>query len=72
MSAKRILHIVHSWETIRFELLNTRISDLQLHIEGSSLEPLTRRLHKELERKGITYKPDFYLSDVWGCPDRKR
>ena len=71
MSAKRILHIVHSWETVRFELLNTRVSDLQLHIEESSLEPLTRRLHKELEAKGIAYKPDFYLTDVWGCPDRE-
>jgi hypothetical protein len=70
MSRKRILTLVHSWETIRCELLNTRISDLHLRIEGSPVEPCIRRLYRELEAKGIRFKPKVYLTDGWGCPDR--
>lgn len=62
--------VVRAWETVRYELLNMRISDLSLGIEGSPLEPFTRRLHRELEAKGIRFKPGFYLTDAWGCPDR--
>ncbi len=51
-------------------MLNTRISDLKLRIEDSPLEPLTRRLHNELEAKGVRFNPGFYLTDVWGCPDQ--
>jgi len=70
MAAKRILSIIQSWETVRYELLNTKISDLRLQIEGSPLEPFTRRLHRELDAKRISFKPDFYLTDSWGCPDK--
>jgi hypothetical protein len=47
-----------------------RISELSLRIESSPLEPFTRRLHRELEAKRVPFKPDFYLTDAWGCPDR--
>ena len=70
MSDERIISVVHGWETVRYELLNTRVCDLPLRIEGSILEPLTHRLHRELEQKGILFKPEFYLTDSWGCPDR--
>jgi hypothetical protein len=70
MGDEHIISIVQGWETIRFELLNTRISDLPLRIEGSALEPFTRRLHRELAAKGIGFMPEFYLTDGWGCPDR--
>jgi hypothetical protein len=70
MSDEHIISVVHGWDTVRFELLNTRISDLALRIEGSALEPLTLRLHRELEAKGILFSPEFYLTDGWGCPDR--
>ncbi|MGD0726815.1 MAG: hypothetical protein ABSB63_14790 [Spirochaetia bacterium] len=70
MGDEHIISIVQGWDTVRFELLNTRISDLSLQIEGSFLEPFTRRLHKELDAKRIDFKPDFYLTDGWGCPDR--
>jgi hypothetical protein len=70
MDEVHIISVVQGWETVRYELLNTRISDLPLRIEGSPLEPFTRRLHRELEAKGVGFKPDAYLTDGWGCPDR--
>jgi hypothetical protein len=69
MAPARALTLVNSWETVRFELLNSRISDLGLQIEGSPLEPLTRRLYRELDAKGLDFQPRFYLTDGWGCPD---
>jgi hypothetical protein len=69
MAPARALTLVNSWETVRFELLNSRISDLGLQIEASPLEPFTRRLHRELDVKGLDFQPHFYLTDGWGCPD---
>jgi hypothetical protein len=69
MCAARALTLVNSWETIRYELLNTRICDLELHIEDSPLEAFTQRLYHELDNKGLTFYPEFYLTDGWGCPD---
>jgi hypothetical protein len=50
-------------------LLNARVCDLGLKIEGSPVAPLIRQVERELERKGIAFKPAFYLTDSWGCPD---
>jgi hypothetical protein len=69
MSPARALKLVNSWETIRFELLNSRICDLGLQIEESPIEPFTVRLYRELARKGLRFKPDVYLTDSWGCPN---
>ncbi|MBX5484475.1 MAG: putative zinc-binding metallopeptidase [Myxococcaceae bacterium] len=49
-------------------LLRSRIKDLQLHIPGTPLEKFIHQLHAELEAKGISFKPQCYLSDQWGCP----
>ncbi|MBV9123831.1 MAG: hypothetical protein JO112_10780, partial [Planctomycetes bacterium] len=68
-AAARALTLVNSWETIRYELLNTRICDLGLRIEGSPLEPYISRLHRELASRGLNFRPAFYLTDGWGCPD---
>ena len=69
MTPARTASVINNWETVRYELLNTRISDLGLKIEGSPVEPLIRRLNREFERKGLTFRPGFYLTDSWGCPD---
>jgi len=69
-AASRAKLLVTSWNTIRYELLNTRISDLHLRIEGSPVEPYVQRVLRELESKGFRYRPRFYLTDSWGCPDR--
>jgi hypothetical protein len=65
-----IQSVVQGWNTVRYELLNMRLCDLALHIEGSPLEAFTRRVHRELEAKQVHFKPGFYLTDAWGCPDR--
>jgi len=70
MSASNVRNLVQSWETVRFELLNSRISDLGLKIEGSPAEVYVRRLRREMEAKGFLFKPGVYLTDAWGCPDR--
>ena len=50
-------------------LLNTRICDLGLSIEGSAVQEFVDQLYRELERKNIPkFRPVCYLTDEWGCP----
>ena len=70
MSGKTIESLVKSWETARFELLKTRISSLNLAVEGSPVERFVLRLRREMEAKRFRFRPDVYLTDGWGCPDR--
>ena len=51
-------------------MLHTRVCDLGLQIEGSPIEPFIERLHREFDAKGMLFRPSFYLTDSWGCPDR--
>jgi hypothetical protein len=50
-------------------LLDVRICDLGLRLEHSAVEPQIRRLYLELERKHIGFRPHFWFSDEWYCPD---
>ena len=43
--------------------------DLGLRINGSELKPRLRQLHGELQRRGFVFRPHFWLSDEWYCPD---
>jgi hypothetical protein len=71
MQAPAGIHsVVQGWNTVRYELLNMRLCDLGLRIEGSPLERYTRRVLRELEARQVSFKPGFYLTDSWGCPDR--
>lgn len=70
MSGRSIRSLVQSWETVRFELLKTPVSKLSLAVDGSPLERYVRRLRREMEAKGFRFKPEVYLTDGWGCPDR--
>jgi len=50
-------------------VVNTRICDLGLKLEGSEVEKFVQQLHRELEEKKIKkFKPQCYLTDEWGCP----
>jgi hypothetical protein len=49
-------------------VLQARIKDLQLHLKGTRLERFIDKLYEELEAKGISLRPQCYLSDQWGCP----
>lgn len=47
------------------ELLEVRICDLGLRIEGTPLEHRVERLYAELEHRGIGFRPHCWLSDEW-------
>jgi Putative zinc-binding metallo-peptidase len=50
-------------------LLDTRICDLGLKIEGSQVERFAQQFYRELEQKKILkFRPGVYLTDEWGCP----
>ncbi len=50
-------------------LLDSRISELGLRIEGSPVARWVETLYRELARKGLSrFRPRCYLSDEWGCP----
>jgi hypothetical protein len=51
------------------ELLGKRFCDLRLTLSGSPLEHSVRRLYGELARKGIGFRPHFWLSEEWFSPD---
>ena len=51
------------------KLLDMRICDLGLRIAGSPLEPRVQQLYRELEQRDLVFRPHFWLSDEWYCPD---
>lgn len=51
------------------QLLSARLCDLDLGIEGSGLDERIGELVRELENKGLGFRPHFWLSDEWFCPD---
>jgi hypothetical protein len=69
MSTARAKRLVNGWDTVRYELLNTRICDMGLQIAGSPVESFIKRLYRELEDRGLPFRPEVYLTDSWGCPD---
>ena len=50
------------------ELLDVRLCDLKVRIEGSPLEPRLDRVLAELERKGLRFRPHFWVSEEWFTP----
>ncbi|HKB14175.1 MAG TPA: putative zinc-binding metallopeptidase [Vicinamibacterales bacterium] len=58
------------WTTLSDEkLLEVRMCDLKLSIEGTELEGRIAQLNAELEARGLVFKPHYYLSDEWFTPD---
>lgn len=51
------------------ELLDMRMCDLPLSLEGTPLEERIAQLHDELEYRGLRFRPHFWLSDEWFTPD---
>jgi hypothetical protein len=50
-------------------LLDLRMSELGVTIEGSVLAARLGELDQELANRGITFRPHFWLSDEWFTPD---
>ncbi|MEO8308626.1 MAG: putative zinc-binding metallopeptidase [Pseudomonadota bacterium] len=51
------------------ELLQLRFSDLKLKLSGSPLERRLQRIHGELQKRGITFRPHMWLAEEWFSPD---
>ncbi|MHC5038812.1 MAG: putative zinc-binding metallopeptidase [Planctomycetota bacterium] len=55
------------WKTE--QLLDLRLSRLDLQIKGTVLEGRIHRLHEELDRRSLRVTPYFWISDDWFTPD---
>ncbi len=51
------------------ELLQLRFSDLKLKLGGSALERRLQRIHAELQKRGIAFRPHMWLAEEWFSPD---
>ena len=51
------------------QLLDVRLCDLKLRIAGTELSKCVRQLNRELRSQGLVFRPHFWLSDDWYCPD---
>ena len=50
-------------------LLDVRLCELGLTVEGSPVEPRIHQLHDELQARGLTFRPHYWLSAEWFSPD---
>ncbi len=50
------------------ELLQRRIAQLGLQLEGSPLQPLVQQLYAELSQKGLVFHPPCHIGDEWFVP----
>jgi hypothetical protein len=58
------------WERLSDEaLLDVPLPRLGLRIEASPLRPRLARLHAELDRAGLRFRPHVWLSTSWFSPD---
>jgi hypothetical protein len=63
-------HSTQVSEVEQRQLLTQKVSELPKFIKGTRLKKLVVKLYEEMEKAGISFKPETYLSDSWGCPDR--
>ncbi len=50
------------------ELLDRKISELGLTLDGSGLQPFIRQLHDELSARGLAFLPPCHIGDEWFVP----
>ena len=51
------------------DLLDLRLCNLGLRIEGTPLEKRIAQVYRELERRHLAFRPHFWLSSEWFTPD---
>lgn len=51
------------------QLLELRLCDLRLTMEGSQVAVHIRQLNDELAARGLLFRPHFWLSEEWFSPD---
>ena len=58
------------WENCsKRELMDWRLCDLDLRLEGSGLEAPIERLNAELKGRQLRIRPHYWLSEEWFSPD---
>jgi hypothetical protein len=58
------------WDRLSHEaLLDVRLCDLGVRLEGTWIEPAIHNLWSELDARHVPVKPHFWLSSEWFCPD---
>jgi len=57
-----------SWPDDR--LLALRFCDLGVTLESSGLEGCIEQMHAELARRGLRFRPHFWISEEWFSPDK--
>jgi hypothetical protein len=58
------------WTTLSDEkLLEVRMCDLGVAIEGTELEARIAVINGELQARGVRFRPRYWLSDEWFTPD---
>ena len=50
------------------QLLEVRMCDLGVTIEGTDLEARIAQLNTEMDARGLTFRPYYWLSDEWFTP----
>src|SRR5437763_4671926 len=59
-----------AWASLPDEqLLQLRVRDLRLSVEGTWLEDCLHNLHDELEQRGIRVRPHAWISSEWFSPE---
>ena len=59
-----------SWARLSDEdLLDLRLCDLDLRLEGSPVERELARLYRELTRRGLAFRPHAWIAQEWFSPD---
>ena len=59
-----------AWASLAEEdLLQLRLKNLKVTVEGTWLERCLRDLHNELRQRGIRIRPHVWISDEWFSPD---
>jgi hypothetical protein len=51
------------------QLLDLRFCDLRVSLKDAAIEPHITRLYRELELRGLKFKPHVWLADEWFSPD---
>jgi hypothetical protein len=51
------------------ELLSLSFRDLELHSTDRLISSVVKALHRELQRRGLRFRPHVWLSDEWFSPD---
>jgi hypothetical protein len=51
------------------KLLDVRMCDLRVSIAGSELDQRIAEVQAELDARGLTFRPHYWLSDEWFTPD---